>query len=483
MAENLKEKAVKGISWNLIERIGVQGIKFILGIILARLLMPADFGLIGMITVFFAIAQVFVQSGFGHAYIQKEHVDEKDANTVFYVNLITSVLLYFVLWFGAEAIANFYDQPQLVSLTRVMGIIVIINSFNVIQIAKITRNVDFKKKTQVTLIATIISGFAGIYAAYKGMGVWSLVIQHLSNAFIFSIILWVKSKWVPSLSFSRQSFKSLFSFGSWILAGGLLRTTFDNIYILIIGKLFPIAQLGFYTKAKQFQKLLSEQLSQATSSVAFPVFSKMQNDKVKLQRVMKDFLTHTMFLIAPVLIVVIVIAKPLVIVLLTDKWEPMIPYLQLLSVVGVLYPLHAVNVQALNAQGLSRLNFKLNLVKNALRVINIVITYRWGVLYIIIGEIVLSLIALFINTYFTKRLLNYGLFDQLLDIKELILGILLAGSLSYGFVLITANIYLALIIGAVLFGILFLGTQYVFNRRFLLSFIDLRKIFIKSGKK
>jgi teichuronic acid exporter len=315
MASSLKEKAVKGVTWTLIERFGIQGMKFILGIILARLLMPKDFGLIGMIMVFFAVAQVFIDSGFGSAYIQKKDVTNDDANTVFFTNLFISIILYGILWLSAPAIARFYEQPQLIDLTRVMGLVVVINAFNVIQIAQLTRAVNFKRKTKVTLMATLISGTSGVTAAYCGLGVWSLVIQNMLNRFLITSGLWLTSKWKPAWKFSKESFKSMFSFGSWVLFSSIIRKIFDNIYILTIGKFFSASQLGFYTKAKQFKQLSSEQLSAAVGIVAFPMFSQMQADKVKLQLAMRKFLQHSLIFITPLLVTLIVVAKPFVILL------------------------------------------------------------------------------------------------------------------------------------------------------------------------
>ena len=477
MANSIKEKAVKGVSWNLIERFGIQGIKFVLGVILARLLTPEDFGLIGMITVFFAVAQVFINSGFGTAYVQKKEVTDIDANTVFYTNLIISLVLYALLWLAAEAIADFYKEPQLVELTRAMGLVVIINAFNVIQIAQVTRNIDFKRKTKVTLIATLISGLSGVTTAYYGLGVWSLVIQQLANRFLTTTGLWITNKWKPTFTFSMVSFKSMFAFGLWVLITGIIKTVFDNIYILTIGKFFPAAQLGFYTKSKQFQSLGSTQLARSVGSVAFPIFSQIQENKKKLQDVMRQFLQHTMVLTVPIMVTLMVIAKPFVILLLTDKWAPMIPYLQLLCFAGILYPLHAVNVQVLLAQGKSNLNFRLTLIKNSLRILNIIVMYRWGVEHIIIGEVILSIIALVINTFYTKKFINYGFIKQLNDIKEIVLGAVFAGIIGYFVSYKLGNLCYVFFVGVLITVLMFIAIQYLFNKRLLEKAISLKKYF------
>ncbi|MDZ7795678.1 MAG: lipopolysaccharide biosynthesis protein [Candidatus Marinimicrobia bacterium] len=459
MAAELKEKAIKGVTWNLMERFGMQGLTFILGVILARLLTPEDYGLIGMMVVFFAVADVFVKSGLGQAYVQKKEVTDLDATTIFYTNLIISALLYVVLWFAAPAISRFYEQPALLDLTRVMGVIVIIHAFNVIQQAQVRRDLDFKRKTKITIIATLLSGIAGIGAAIGGLGVWSLVIKNLSNALILTMGLWITSAWKPSLSFSLRSFREMFAFGVWILGSGILRKVFENIYKLVIGKLFPAAQLGFYTQSRNFQRIASEDMAMAVSSVAFPVFSQMQGNKVRMRQAMHRFLTHSMVIIMPLMVTLAVVAEPFVILLLTEKWAPMIPYLQLLCIVGFLYPIQSVNIQMLVAHGKSRLNFNLSLIKNALRILNIVIMYRYGVIYIILGEVAVSVISLAINTYYTKKFIDYGLLRQLKDVGIIAAGSLAAGALAFAFMFLTANHWLMLFGGAALSFALYVGSS------------------------
>lgn len=479
MPQSLKNKAVKGVSWNLAERFGNQAIRFVLAVMLARLLTPADFGLIGMITVFFAVAEVFVQSGFGQAYIQKKEVNNADADTVFYTNLFISILVYGLLWLAAPAIAAFYEQPALIELTRVMGLVVIINAFNMIQIAQVTRAVDFKRKTQVTLMATLASGIAGVSAAYIGFGVWSLVIQQMGNRFLTTSGFWVTSQWKPGLQFSTQSFRDMYIFGIWVLAAGIIKTMFDNIYILTIGKFFPAAQLGFYTKAKQFQQLSSNQIAIAIGLVAFPVLSRLQEDKLQLRKKSSKFLSHTLALTAPLMVILIVIAKPFVLILLTEKWSPIIPYLQLLCIVGILYPIHMVNVQILQSQGKSNLNFKLTIFKNVLRIINLIIMYRFGVVFIIIGEVFVSSFSLVINTYYTKIIINYGLLDQFKDSYKSFVAVILAGIIGYVSCQSFVNLYATFFVGFSVTSLAYFAMQYILNRAFFWEIIQLKENFVR----
>lgn len=476
MSENYKKKTVKGVSWNIVEQLGLQGIRLVMGIVLARLLTPADFGLIGMMTVFFAIADILIQGGLGIAYIQKKHVTDTDANTVFFTNLVISIILYFVLWVSAPLIANFYNQPKLIQLTKVMGLVVIINAFNIIQLAQIRREINFKRKTKVTLISTIISGTAGVLSAVLGLGVWSLVIQQLTNRFITTVILSITNKWTPSLKFSIESLKSMFGIGAWELLSGVISTIFDNIYILVIGKFFPAAQLGFYTKAKQFKNLASNNLVGSVGSVAFPVLSRFQNDKVKIKNSMEKFIQYSFFLTAPVMTCLLVISKPFVIIFLTDKWAPIIIYLQLMCIGGMFYPLHIINLQILTALGKTKLGFHVSLIKNSFRVINIIVMYRWGVLYIIIGELLLSFVSLYVNSFYTNRLVGYNLLSQLNSIKYTIFSIVIAGIISYFISISFGMLVISLLLGIIAFSFLYLFLQYIFNKNILFEFLGLIKL-------
>lgn len=478
---NLKQKSIDGVIWTLIEKVGKQFIKIILGVILARLLTPADYGLIGMIMVFFAFSMVFIDSGFGAAYIQKKEATEVDASTIFYFNLFVSSLFFVALWFTAPLIADFYSESQLIELIRVMAIVLIINSFGLVQLVKLKKDVDFKKKTLLTLGSAVLATTAGIIAALLDYGVWSLVIQEIARAIIKNLGLWIFYKWRPLLSFNIDSLKSLFSFSSWSLLIGIVNSIFNNIYTLVIGKFFPVAQLGFYTKANQFQKMISQQASNAVGSVAFPVFSKLQDEKVLLKKAVRKFNQHSMFFIAPIAAIFFVIAKPFFLILLTEKWLPMVPYFQLLLIAGALYPLHMVNVQVLSAQGKMKLSFNISMIKNIFRVLNIIIMYRFGIINIIYGEIVCSFLALIINTFYTKRLVDYGMFEQLKDISVILLtsivltgiGVLLMDELT--------NQYLKIAVIVIFIGSLYLISMYYLNRK--LFFDNLKIIKNKvSGK-
>ncbi len=479
MKSSLQQKTVIGITWNLIERFSGYGIRLVIGVLLARLLTPADFGLVGMVTVFFSITQVFIESGLGQAYVQKKEATDLDADTIFYTNLLASLVAYGCIWCAAPVIARFYEQPSLLELTRVMGLLVIINAFNVIQTARLTRSVNFKRKTAVTLVSTFISGITGACAAYLGFGVWSLVLLQMVNRSLNTLGLWFTSDWRPRLRFSRDSFIELYSFGAWVLAAGIMRTVFDNIYVLVIGKLYPVAELGFYAKAKQYQRL-SIQISGSISQVAFPVLSQLQNDKTRLRNGIRKLLTHTMFFVTPILITVMVAAHSFVMLLLTEKWAPMIPYMQLLCIIGFLYPIHSVNVQFLQAQGKSKLNFRLTLIKNSLRILNIILMYRFSVLFIIYGEIIVSFLALGINTYYTKRMIGYGIIEQFSLIKYTCFAAVLAGTLGYLLSVLSSSLYTQFAISLIVPVIVYMALQYLFDKKNFLELLKLKEHFRKK---
>lgn len=464
MLQGHRERTVNGVFWSVIEQFGIIIVKFVLGIILARLLMPSDFGIIGMITVFFDVANEIVQGGFGQAYIQKKNTSKKDAATVFYFNLFISLLIYVCLWFTAPLIANFYDQSILLKMIRIMSIIVIIDAIGVIKVASIMKEVNFKKKALIMLTSTSISGIISIFFALNGYGVWSLVWYTILNKLFNIIGLWLNSRWIPLKNFSFESLKSMFSYGAWLLLSSVLKKIFENINFLIIGKFFPAAQLGFYSKAKQFQQMASGQILQAVSIVAFPVFSNIQSEKARLKEGVKMFLQQTLLVVLPIVLTLFVVAHPFVILFLTAKWEPMIIFLKLFCIIGALFPINAINTLVLVAQGYSKLNFRITIIKNSMRLLNVFIMYRFGVYYIILGEVFLSFIFIFINTYYSGKNLNYGIFKQLADLKFYLTGGLLATAAGMSVFLLFDNLYLLFIFGVITTVSVFLLFQYLFNK-------------------
>ncbi len=475
MTKSLRKKTLTGTLWNLAEKFGLQGSQVVIMVILARLLSPGDFGLIALITVFFTIANGIIDSGFGQAYVQKIKVSDIDADTVFYINLIISFFIYGIFWFTAPFISEFYEKPQLIELMRVLSLLVIINSLKIIQIAKLTRSIDFKRQTKATILAAIISGFLGVSAAIYGMGVWSLVILQLSRGGMIVLVLWTTSKWRPHWQFSLKSAKELFSYGGWVLLAGLSQKITNSINTLMIGKFFPVVQLGLYSTANRFANLGINQLSRAIATATFPVFSQIQDDKDKVANGMVKVIKTNLLLAVPVGVTMIVIAKPFVILLLTEKWAPMIPYLQLLCVRIIISPILGINHQIFKTQGKSRLSFNVGLFFAVMNLLNILIMYRWGIIYVIIGQVFLSYFFLPIYTYYTSRLINVGFIRQFNEVKDIFLSAVIAGVISYFLTNNISNLWLHLFIGGLLSNLLFFSTQYLINRKFLIETVNLKR--------
>lgn len=414
--ENLKHKTIRALFWSFFESAGLQSVRFVVGIVLARLLFPAQFGLIGMLMIFMAVAQSFLDSGFGAALIQKREATLTDTCSIFYFNIGVGLAAAGLLCMVAPWIAVFYNQPILTPLTRALSLTIVINSFGLIQNTILTKQVDFKTQAKVSLIASALSGIIGVSMAATGFGVWSLVVQQISSAFFRTVLLWLLNGWRPALIFSLKSLREMFGFGSRLLASGLLNQIFDNIYILVIGKLFSATDLGFFTRAQTLREVPSKTLSEMVGRVTFPVFSTIQDDPARLKKGMKKALTTLVLVNFPMMIGLAVIARPLVLVLLTEKWTESIPYLQLLCLVGLLFPLHVINLNLLQALGRSELFLRLEIIKKILIVINIAVTVRWGISAMIYGMIGTSIISYYLNSYYTGVLIGYSIREQLRDL-------------------------------------------------------------------
>ena len=459
------KKVVKGVFWSLLERLGGLIFKFILGITLARILMPEDFGIFGIVMVFMDVANELVQGGFGQAFIQKKNTSREDEATVFYFNLLISIAIYAGLWVLAPVIASFYNQFELTDIIRVMAVVVIIDALRVIKLASLVKAINFKKKTVVMLTSITLAGIISIILAVKGFGIWALICNTLLSRLFNTIGLWIKSERIPLKNFSLKSLKTMFSFGSWLLVSSLISKLFQNINTLFIGKYFSPAILGFYNRSNQYKNMAVGQIFAAINTVTFPVFSLMQDNKEQLRNALRKFSQQVLLIILPIILTLFVVAKPFIILLLTEKWSPMIPYLQLFCIIGAIFPINAINAQILVAQGFSRLKFKITIIKVFLRIINIYTFYRFGVLYILAGEVLISFISLIINTHYTKKFLDYGLWDQIKDVKHYYIGGLIAllSGLTISFFLF--NLYLLFILGIITTAGIFFLYQYVFNRK------------------
>lgn len=441
---SLKEKTVNGLIWSFIDSFANLGVQFIVGIILARILSPREFGLIGMLTIFIAISQSFIDSGFSTALIQKKECTQNDYSTVFYFNLAVSIFCYILLFILSGAISSFFNEPQLKPLTQVLGFGLIINSFGIIQRTILTKNINFKLQTKVSLVASLGSGIIAITMALKGYGVWSLVALTLSRYTLTSVFLWIWSNWKPAFVFCKKSFTELFSFGSKLLLSGLIDTIYRNSYYLVIGKFFSAAELGFYTQADQFQTLPSANLTGIISRVSYPVLASIQEDKVRLKTHYRKLIRSTMFITFILMLGLSAVAKPMIITLIGGKWLPAVVYLQLLCWVGMLYPLHAINLNMLNIQRRSDLFLRLEIIKKMLAVPIIFAGVFFGIKIMILGMIAISFIALYLNSYWSGKMIGYSFIQQVKDVfPSFILALIVNGTVfSLNFLGIASPIFL-----------------------------------------
>ena len=416
MAESLKNKTVRGVTWSLIDNIANSGITFLVGLILARLLTPAEYGIMAMIAIFIAISTSIIDSGFSNALIRKNEVKKIDYDTVFYFNLVVSGILYIFLYLLSPAISSFFKEPVLIEVTRVISWILIINALGIIPRTIFIINVDFKVQTKASLISSLVSGIVGISMALFGLGVWSLVGQQLSRQLLNTFFLWFYCRWRPAWEFSIESFKEMFGFGSKLLVSGLIDTIYKNIYYIVIGRFYDPDQLGQYTRAEQFKLIFSSNLTAVVQRVSYPVLSSIQSEPVRLREAYRRVIKLTMIVTFACMLGLAAIAKPLIILLIGEKWLPAVPFLQIICFSGMLYPLHAINLNILQVKGRSDLYLKLEIIKKIIAVITIFIGIFWGIECMLWGGVFVSFISFFFNSYYSADLIDYSTKNQISDI-------------------------------------------------------------------
>ena len=463
---------------------GTQVVSFLVSIILARLLEPKDFGTITLITVFIAISQVFVLSGFGSALIQKKDVTEEDYNSVFYLSLCVSALLYAVLFFAAPGIALFYQEPLLVGILRLLALTLIVGALNAVQYAVLNREMWFKLSFKVSLIAIVVSGVIGVSMAYCGWGVWSLVASSLGGQIATTVTLWFVVHWRPALIFSFSSIRQLFRFSSKLLVSALLDTFFNNLYNLIIGKLFNPTVLGHYSRGQSLPNLLMTSVNGTVSGVIFPALASCQHDLVRVKEITRRAVKATCFVSFPVMLGLAAVAKPLVEVLLTEKWLPCVPYVQISCITFSFWPLHTANLQVLTALGESGTFLALEVIKKVIIVVTIAGTFRFGVMAMVIGQAVTSALCLVINAWPNGRLIGYSFSRQMADVAPSFLLSCGMGAAVLGVGFVIANPYLQLGVQVVLGAALYLVGAKLFHLEIAdyLGRLGVQIISRKSGK-
>lgn len=454
--------AVKNVFWSAAERFSAQGVQFLLNIIIARIVLPEEFGIMAIVSIFVTIAQVFVDGGFSNALIQKKNRTIDDFNTVFCFNILISLFLYVLLFLSAPLISSFYNKEVLVLVIRLVGLNLIISSFSIVQRAKLTIDLDFKLLTKVSLISAVVSGIIAIMIAYAGGGVWSLVIQSLIANLLLVLLLYIKVNWHIRLMLKWGSFKQLFSFGSKLLLSNLLHTIYLNLYSLIIGRFFSATSVGYYNMASKIAQFPSTNFSSIIARALYPVQCEMQDEDKKLSSNFHLYIRFSAYVIFPFMVVLIVLAEPIVISVLTEKWSAMIPFMQIISLSYIFYPIQLMNGNILNVKGRSDYYLKSEILKKIIALFILFITIFWGVKAMCYGLVVYNIIDLIIIIYFSKKVINTGYIKQFeILVPIFLLNICLAGILfiTYSFL----GGFLGLVIAILLGGIFYLFGTYIFS--------------------
>lgn len=427
MEKKTSKKIYSNFLWRFAERCGAQIVTFIVSIILARILSPNDYGTVALVLVFITILQVFVDSGLGNALIQKKNVDNGDFSTVFFFNLFMCVILYLILWFLAPVISYIYDYRQLMTMTRILGVIIPISGVKNIQQAYVAKNLLYKKFFFATVGGTIVSAFIGVLLALNNYGAWAIVAQYICNNLIDTIILWIIVPWRPNLYFNLDKLKSLLRYGWKLLVSALLDTFYTNFRALIIGKKYSTSDLAYYNQAQKIPNIIVMNINSSIDSVLFPTMSQEQENRDQVRDMMRRAIKISAFFMAPIMVGIAVVSEPLIEVVLTSKWLECIQYIWVFCIIYLLYPLHTTNLNAMKALGRSDLFLKLEIIKKIIGISVLVITMKYGVKAILYGLLISDTLSLIVNTYPNKRLINYGLKEQ---VKDVIISIILALSMG-----------------------------------------------------
>ena len=430
MGDNLRSAAVKGMAWTGVERLATQVLRFLISLVMARLLVPADYGIVGMLSIFLAIAGTFQDSGFGAALIQKKDRTEEDYSTVFYFNLAISIICYGLFFVGAPLIARFYKLPDLIPITRVIALGLIINAFSAIQQTRLTINLRFGTQAILSIVSLVVSSTIGITLAYKGYGAWALVWSSILGGAINVVILWIVARWHPILAFSTQSFKRLFGFGSKLLCSSMINTIYGNLYTLVIGRAFGAAEIGHFNRANGFASLPTETITGIVLKVNYPILSRFQDDNERLASAYKRLLRTPLFLLISVLFGMAAVAEPMVRVLIGDKWLPCVPFLQVLCLGMMWNPLTHINLNLLYVKGRTDLVLKLELIKKPIAFAILMAMIPFGIMWMCVGKAAYDFIAFCFNCYYTNKVLKFGFWAQMREIVPMIINALLMAGVA-----------------------------------------------------
>lgn len=478
--ESLKNKTIKGVGWSAADAFLGQGVTFIVGLVLARLLSPDEYGMIGICLIFTTILNGIIDSGFSNALIRKKDVTEEDYNTMFMTNLAISIVLYVLLFIGAPLVSDFFRREELTALVRVTGLVLFFNALSITQITILTKKIDFKTKTKASLVSAIISGIIGIAMAFMGYGVWALVYQQLSKQLLYTICLWVLNRWWPKFTFYKDSFKYMWGFGWKLLVSGVLNNVWNQLYQVVIGKCYTPSTLGHYTRANEYANLFSANLTSIVQRVSYPVLAEIQDDKKRMVQGYRKVIKITMFVTAVCMVSLGAVSEPLIYTLIGTKWHEAATYLPLICISMSLYPLHAINLNILQVLGRSDIFLYLEIIKKCIGLLPIVIGVFCGIYYMLIVSILTSIIGLYLNTWYTGKTLKYTFWRQLGDIAPSYLTAFIIALSVYFlkyfplpfYVILVIQIIVGLITGLVVSELLKLG-----------EYMELKSILIKLIKK
>lgn len=463
--DDLKLKTKRSLYWSFLNQFANYGIQFAIGIVMARLLSPADYGITALPAVFMAVAGIFVDGGgFGSALVRKPEITEKDLATSFYYSIVVGLFCYLSLFFASPWIAAFYNAPILKDIMKVTAIGFLIGPLNIPQTIILKRRLDFKTPTKVNITCRILSGIVGLTLAFIGYGVWALVLSSLFSSIVSLILNWWVVRWYPKTSWSKESFKYLWNYGNKMMGAQLLNTLYNNITPVIIGKFFSPALLGIYNRAQGYAALPSNNISGAISSVTFPVISKIQDDPERLERAYRKMLRTAAFIIFPLMMVLSALARPLIIVMITEKWEACILLLQIICFNKMWWPIHAMNVNLLLVKGRTDLFLRLEIIKKVLGLCILCSTLPFGIVAFCVGGVISSVICLFINTYYTGKLIKVGFWVQMKDIIPSFTLSLCIWLLLQGACLLIDNYVIQIIVGGILALTFYLGMSILLKR-------------------
>lgn len=472
-----KKQTISGLIWSFADSFLLRGISFIGTLVIARILGPTEFGIMGMISIFIAIGTSLVDSGLSSSIIRTQNTDDNDYSTVFYLNLSISITVYICLFVLAPFISGFYNQPILINVIRLYCFSFVISALSSVQLAILDKEMQFKKLMFYNIPGVIIGVITGVSLGYNGFGVWSIVWMYLTIQLIQSIMLWSFSKWKPTRTFSKEKMKYHYSFGYKLMLSSLIDTLFKNIYNILIGKYFSVKSLGFYERANTFNEYPVSILTNIISRVSYPLMAKMQMDKEKLAIVYKQILQFTFFVTAPVMFSAAALAKPLFLLVLGEQWLPAVPFFQIICLGSILYPIHAFNINILKVSGRSDLFLKLEIVKKLILVLTIVVAFQYGVYGLVWSTVITSFLSLIINTYYSSSIINYTTKKQLLDMfPTFLLSVFVFVIITYLLSLLqTFSIYLQILFPAIAGLIVYLISSYFIRSEPLLFVVKLLK--------